>query len=147
MAEIQDKRNNSITSGNKAVKTAHASGTRVKSRRRRMLRRAALILVVFSLVWAILLGRLAYLQIYKYDEYSRKVASNVQRELTVSATRGAIYDRNMTQLAANVTVWRVFISPYYFTDDEQKLLDSVLYELRMAFVQHCERTRAVKSKA
>ncbi|NLZ36280.1 MAG: PASTA domain-containing protein [Clostridiales bacterium] len=122
MAEIQDKRNNSITSGNKAVKTAHASGTRVKSRRRRMLRRAALILVVFSLVWAILLGRLAYLQIYKYDEYSRKVASNVQRELTVSATRGAIYDRNMTQLAANVTVWRVFISPYYFTDDEQKLL-------------------------
>lgn len=33
------------------------------------------------------------------------------------------------------------------TDDEQKLLDSVLYELRMAFVQHCEGTRAVKSKA
>lgn len=30
------------------------------------------------------------------------------------------------------------------SEDENKLLDSVLYELRMAFVQYCESTRAAK---
>ena len=122
MANSQNNNNNSLSSDNKAVKGGHTGTVRTKSRRRRMLRRGGVMLFAFGVVWAILFSRLAYLQIYKYDEYSSKVARNVQREFTVSATRGAIYDRNMTQLAANVTVWRVFISPYFFTDDAQKLL-------------------------
>ena len=122
MANSQNKSNNSLSPGNKAVGASNTGAVRTKSRRRRMLRRGGVMLFAFGIVWAILFSRLAYLQIYKYDEYSSKVARNVQREFTVSATRGAIYDRNMTQLAANVTVWRVFISPYFFTDDAQKLL-------------------------
>ena len=79
-------------------------------------------MTVFGLIWATIFSRLAYLQIYKYDEYITKVISNVQTEVTISAARGSIYDRNMTQLAANLTVWRVFIAPRMFESEEQKLL-------------------------
>lgn len=86
-----------------------------------MKRRGALIMSFFMAIWAVVIGRLAYLQIYKYDEYITKVIDNVQTEVTLTSARGAIYDRNMTQLAANLTVWRVFIAPRMFESETQKL--------------------------
>ena len=86
-----------------------------------MRRRGALIMSFFMAIWAVVIGRLTYLQIYKYDEYITKVIDNVQTEVTLTSARGAIYDRNMTQLAANLTVWRVFIAPRMFESETQKL--------------------------
>ncbi len=61
--------------------------------------------------WCILIFRLFQLQIIDYDKYQNKVINNIQRYTTLKAERGEIYDSNMTKLASNYTVYRVFISP------------------------------------
>ncbi|MCR5264665.1 MAG: PASTA domain-containing protein [Clostridiales bacterium] len=78
-------------------------------------------MTIFVLFWAAVIVRLGYLQVYKYKDYITKVIDNVQTEVSLSSARGAIYDRNMTQLAANLTVWRVFIAPKKFESETQKL--------------------------
>lgn len=57
-------------------------------------RRNVIVFVCVGL-WAALIGRLFYLQIIKHDEYKAAVAENIERETTISASRGTIYDRNM----------------------------------------------------
>ena len=66
--------------------------------------------------------RLFTLQIINYDYYQNKVLANVQKETTVTASRGIIYDRNMIQLATNYTVYRIFVSPRDIKDDAQAVL-------------------------
>lgn len=105
-----------------AENNTHIATAKKKSRRRILRGRSFFIMTAFALIWSVIFGRLAYLQIYKYDEYITKVIDTVQTEVTLSATRGAIYDRNMTQLAANLSVWRVFIAPRMFEDYDQKIL-------------------------
>ena len=61
--------------------------------------------------WCVLIFRLFQLQIIEYDKYQNKVINNIQRYTTLKAERGEIYDTNMTKLASNHTVYRVFISP------------------------------------
>ena len=55
--------------------------------------------------------RLFVLQIVSYDKYQSQVIDNIQAESLVAAARGSIYDRNMTKIAGNETVYRVFVSP------------------------------------
>lgn len=87
-------------------------------------RRSMVILAVFIAAWLGLCGRLFYLQIIKYEEYQQKAINSIQRTREVSAERGMIYDRNMTVLATNITVWRVFISPVDIVDYDQAVLIS-----------------------
>ena len=75
-------------------------------------KRSIALLIVCMLAWIVLIIRLGVLQIVNYDEYQNSVIGNVQKETQVSAQRGMILARDMTTpLAANVTVWRIFISP------------------------------------
>ena len=85
---------------------------------------------MFIVAWAAIAKTLFQLQIVDYDQYQAKVLDNIQRETTLTAERGIIYDRNMVQLATNYTVYRVFISPRDITDDAQaKLIANGLVEL------------------
>ena len=70
-----------------------------------------IILMCFMAFWCVLIFRLFQLQIIDYDKYQNKVINNIQRYTTLKAERGEIYDANMTKLASNYTVYRVFISP------------------------------------
>ncbi len=70
-----------------------------------------IILMCFMAFWCVLIFRLFQLQIIDYDKYQNKVINNIQRYTTLKAERGEIYDKNMTKLASNYTVYRVFISP------------------------------------
>jgi len=87
-----------------------------------MAMRATVIILVCIVAWTAIIARLFDLQIVNYDKYQAKVLDNIQRETTLSAKRGIIYDRNMVQLATNYTVYRVFISPRDIVDDEQARL-------------------------
>lgn len=78
---------------------------------RRIPPRSIFLLGVFFLLWCLVIVRLFNLQIIDYDYYLNRVINNIQRQTTVSAERGIIYDCNMIPLATNETVWRVFISP------------------------------------
>lgn len=80
----------------------------------------SLAIIIFCMAaWTGLLIRLFYLQVISYEKYQNHVIDNVQRETTVSANRGIIYDCNMIQLATNTSTWRIFISPRDITDQTQ----------------------------
>lgn len=85
-----------------------------------MNKRRAFIIAVCAALWAVIIGRLFFLQIISYDKYKTAVADNIERETRISATRGAIYDRNMVQLATNITTYRIFIAPNAMESDEEK---------------------------
>lgn len=83
----------------------------------------SIVLVLFFTIFAVVLtGRLFYLQIVSYDMYEAKVLDNISATTTVAASRGVIYDRNMSQLASNYSVYRIFVSPRSFETEEQKQL-------------------------
>lgn len=89
-----------------------------------MNKRRTFIIIACAIMWAVIIGRLFYLQIISYDKYKAAVADNIQRQTTISATRGTIYDRNMIQLATNVTTYRVFIAPNCIEGEEEAQLIS-----------------------
>jgi len=89
-----------------------------------MNKRRTFIIVFCAVLFAIIIGRLFYLQILSYDTYKAAVADNIQRQTTINATRGTIYDRNMVPLATNVTTYRVFLAPNSIGDDEEAQLIS-----------------------
>ena len=62
---------------------------------------------VFSAVCVLtilLICRLAYLMLFKADYYGKRAKDVQQRERTIKAERGIIYDRNGIELAANKPV-------------------------------------------
>ena len=75
------------------------------------LKRATIVLVGILLVFAIILGRIFWIQTVDFDRYLQKVIDQMTTQSTVSADRGTIYDRNGNVLATNITTYRVFIDP------------------------------------
>ena len=90
------------------------------------------ILIICFLLWGILIYKLFDLQVLNYQEYLRKVIDNVQRETTVTGTRGIIYDRNGIQLATNYTNYRIFISPRDFLIPEREGSDTKVLDTEKA---------------
>ncbi len=74
-------------------------------------RRGAILGIVISLVFAVLLIRILLLQTLGYEKYQNKVMNQLTTEAEVIAERGKIYDANGTLLAGHVTTYRVFLSP------------------------------------
>ena len=86
-----------------------------------VIRRGILFLAASLVLWLVLMIRLFVLQVVKYDSYHKLVVDNITSSTTISASRGIIYDCNMTELAYDVPVERVFISPCDIANEEQKL--------------------------
>ncbi len=78
---------------------------------RRIPIRSVVLVSICLCVWAAIVGRLFYLQIISHERYKTGAIDNIQRETSVSSLRGIIYDRNGVQIATNMSVWRIFISP------------------------------------
>ncbi len=76
--------------------------------RRSILAAMALLGVAAFLV---LTGRLVRLMLVEHDYYEAKAISNQTRSTRVTASRGAVYDRNMELLAASSSVETVFLDP------------------------------------
>ena len=118
--------------------------------------RYTVLLLFFITCFAVLIGRLFVLQIIKFDEYRQKAEDNIQSKTPLKAERGKIYDRNMVELATNVTSWRIFISPRDINDGEvaEKVarglseILNVSYETVLAGAKNnATRDRTVKKKA
>ena len=79
---------------------------------RTMLRRTLFLLTACGIVaFVVLAMRLYKIQIIQHDEYESAAISQQLRETTVSAARGAIYDRNGKVLAMSASVDTICISP------------------------------------
>jgi len=88
-----------------------------------------LIVAVFLALWTLAaLGRLAYLQLFRYSDFLARAERQQQRIVEISPRRADIYDRNMQELAMSVSVDSCFAVPSEIGDPEMasRLLARVL---------------------
>lgn len=85
--------------------------------------RSMFVLVLMCILLICLVGRLAYLQIYKNDMYATLSTKNWLDLSPVEPTRGLIYDRNGILLAENIPVFSLDVIPIKVKDLKKTLAD------------------------
>lgn len=106
--------------------------------------RVVVISVVILFLFAIVLYRLAYIQIAKGEEYAEKAESQQLSDEEIVATRGTIYDSEGNILAQSATVWTIFLDPSNITD---KTRDTIVEYLAEVFEYDEEETEELMEKA
>ena len=82
-------------------------------------RKYNLVFLCFFLAFLLLTGRLIYLTIFRSEELSKRALSIEQRERTIKAARGKVYDRNGVVLADNQAVCSVSVIYYQIKEPEK----------------------------
>src|SRR5216684_5252237 len=82
-------------------------GTQELEPRSRILTLMALVLCAYL----VLLGRLAYWQVWRHSDMARLAATYHDDTITLAAVRGNILDRNGALLVTNTPVFSIFASP------------------------------------
>jgi cell division protein FtsI (penicillin-binding protein 3) len=88
-----------------------------------------LIVAALTIVWSgAALGRLAYLQLFRYNEYYARAQHQQQVIVEIGARRAEIFDRNLNPLAMSVPVDSCFAIPSEIGDPRMvaRLLSKVL---------------------
>ncbi|MGA3176721.1 MAG: penicillin-binding protein [Candidatus Acidiferrum sp.] len=88
-----------------------------------------LILAGVALFWmTAVLGRVAYLQLFRHSEYMARASRQQRRVIEITPKRGAIYDRKMKALAMSMPVQSAFAVPSEVKDVAMasRLLSGVL---------------------
>jgi cell division protein FtsI (penicillin-binding protein 3) len=76
-----------------------------------------LVVWVLAVVWmAAVLGRLGYLELFRYNEYLTKAEHQQERIFEISPMRGTIYDRKGRELAVSLPMDSVFGDPAEISD-------------------------------
>jgi len=75
--------------------------------------------ILMVTILCLLIGRLSYLMLAKSEFYLEKAESLHERERSIKAKRGVIYDRNGVELAGNKPVCSVSVIHSQITDEEQ----------------------------
>jgi len=83
--------------------------------------RLFLLTVFFTICTFALIGKLAYIQIFKEKEFYAKAAQQWFKEIPVQPARGRIYDRNMVRLTNRSHASYLMIFPEYFETQEKHL--------------------------
>ena len=117
-------------------------------------KKITLIFFTMAILLCILLGRVAYLMIFRSTYYGQKAEELHQRERHIKASRGIIYDRNGVVLADNVTVCTVSVIHNQIEDKEAVIamlcselgLDEDTVRKRVEKVSSIERIKANVSK-
>jgi len=81
-------------------------------------RRIVVVLFAFFAVYIGLIGRLAFIQIINSDEYRQKALDQWTRDIPIQSKRGAIYDRNMKNLAVSASAYEIYVRPAMVKDKE-----------------------------
>ena len=84
--------------------------------------RLILVSVLFVLFGVGLVGRLFFLQVVKHEELVSKSMQQHQVTVNVQYGRGFIYDRNMNELASNIKVESVYVTPQEIKDKKKTAL-------------------------
>ena len=87
--------------------------------------RTMLVMLILGIAtFAVLFWKLYDLQIRQHEELQEKAVAQQTRSTVVTASRGAIYDRNGQTLAISATAETVFVSPKeiqdYFDESRKK---------------------------
>jgi penicillin-binding protein 2 len=89
--------------------------------RRLVARRCIVAALVMLLLVGVVLGRMAYLQVFSFEHFSTLSQQNRIRVVAVAPTRGLIYDRNGVVLAENRPSFRLVVTPEQVKNLEQTL--------------------------
>lgn len=92
------------------------------------------VLIVFLVILAIALGllsRLAYLMIFKSEEYARRAKDLHERERSIKAERGVIYDRTGIPIAVNKPVSTISVIHNQIKDPE-RVIEVLVKELGLS---------------
>jgi cell division protein FtsI/penicillin-binding protein 2 len=92
----------SVGARNRAPRLEHVGSTRL-----RILSMVVVALVLAGMVWS----RLAYWQVARHGQLALQAQAQYREVVQLPAIRGAIFDRNLTQLVVNTTVYTAFVSP------------------------------------
>ena len=133
---MQDKRN----SRRPERKTDRSSASK-----RTIFRRTVFLMAVITpLMFGALMWKLWDVSIVHHDEYQQRATKQQTMELSVSAERGVIYDRNGNVLSMSATVYDLIVSPRdllesipasEYTDKETEKVDEAKKEAAIAAQQ------------
>ena len=87
-----------------------------------MYKRQALIILVGFVT---LILRLFQLQILDGEFYKSRAESQQMQQTTITASRGTIYDCNMTVLAQSATAWTIVLAPIQIEEEDWGLIRCV----------------------
>ncbi len=87
--------------------------------------RALVAFIGIIILMGLLIANLYNLQITRHEDYQTRSNGNRIKLVPIAPSRGIIYDRNGTPLAANRTIYQLEIVPQKVAD-----LDKILEELR-----------------
>ena len=82
-------------------------------------RRIKFVFVMAALALGVIFGRLAYIMLYRGEYYSEKADSLHERERSIKAPRGRIYDRNGNIIADNKAVCSISVIHSQIEDEEE----------------------------
>ena len=83
-------------------------------------KRSIIILTVFAVVLAYLIGVIFKMQVFDYEFYQQEVINELTLGTPLTAKRGSILDVNGNVLATNKTVYLIFISPDDILDKKRE---------------------------
>lgn len=109
-------------------------------------RRTILLAFAVAVLFGVLLLRLWYLQVIKVDEYRAMSENNRLRFLPVTASRGALMDRNGVVLVNNRPAFSLTIIPQE-VEDIEKTLDRLASLLKLDRVELGEKWQKAKGRA
>jgi len=81
--------------------------------------RVYIIFSVFIFFFAVILAKAYYLQIIKYEEYSRLADSQYEKTIPLIPRRGIIYDRNYQELAVSLEMDSIYARPAVIADKQK----------------------------
>jgi stage V sporulation protein D (sporulation-specific penicillin-binding protein) len=95
---------------------------RVGSARLRIASMLVLALVLAAMVWS----RLAYWQVVQHGQLAMQAQAQYREYVELPAMRGAIFDRHLTQLVINTTVYTAFVSPDQISPGQRDTIATAL---------------------
>ena len=88
--------------------------------------RVLALLTVAALLAGSVWARLAYWQVMRHVQLSAQAQAQYHELVQLPAVRGAIFDRNLTQLVVNTAVYSAFVSPDQVAPDDRDRVASGL---------------------
>lgn len=86
-----------------------------------------IIVVLFGVFIAVIIGNLIYIQVIRGPEYAKLAEMSHSSEITLSARRGTVYDRNGEVIASNIDASTIYVNPQEVTELDK--LSEILAEV------------------
>lgn len=89
-------------------------------------------IILMAVVFTVLISRLVYLQIYKYEDYKERADTTSTKFVSEKAPRGIIYDQNENVLATNTQTYTL---TYTTTNESNKYFFSTINEVNRILIE------------